>query len=145
MPEILIIGYGNPLRGDDAVGYLAAQRLDGFALHQLTPELMEPISRAAAVIFIDAKTGGKPGAIEERTLNPLTASAAFTHHVTPKAPLAGARKLYGRCPPATLITISGSDFEIGRPLSAPVRRALETLLLHFSEKHLKIDFSTPPR
>lgn len=133
-----IIGYGNPLRGDDAVGFEAAERLGGVALHQLTPEWMEPISRAERVIFIDAGAEGVPGAIRERTLEPGPSPAAFTHFATPEALLAGARALYGRCPPATLITITGSDFEIGRPLSPPVRRALETLLLHFSEKHLKL-------
>lgn len=128
MSNILIIGYGSPLRGDDAVGFQAAERLGGLAVQQLTPELMEPISRASRVIFIDAKAGGEPGAIEERTLEPCSTGAAFTHHATPEALLAGARALYGRCPPATLITIAGSEFEIGRPLSAPVREALETLL-----------------
>ena len=128
MAEILIIGYGNPLRGDDAVGYLAAERLDGMAVQQLTPELIEPISQAASVIFIDAKVGGQPGAIQERTLFPAPVSGSFTHHATPEALLAGARKLYGRCPPAKLITIAGSDFEIGHPLSEPVRLALKTLL-----------------
>jgi len=140
MSSLLIIGYGNPLRGDDAVGFEAAERLGGLALHQLTPELMEPISRAGRVVFIDAKAGGEPGAIEERLLTPASATgAAFTHHATPEALLAGALTLYGRCPPATLITITGDDFEIGRPLSAPVRQALEALLLRFSENHLKID------
>jgi hydrogenase maturation protease len=128
MPEILIIGYGNPLRGDDAVGYVAAERLDGLARHQLTPELMEPISQAAKVIFIDAKAGGEPGTIEVRALEPAPAAAPFTHFATPEALLAGARKLYGRCPPATLITIAGEDFELGHPLSAPVRKALKKLL-----------------
>ena len=130
MAEILIIGYGNPLRGDDGVGYMAAERLDGLARHQLTPELMEPISQAASVIFIDAKIGGQPGAIEERTLQPAPSGNAFTHHATPEALLAGARQLYGRCPPATLVTITGSDFELGHALSPPVRQALEKLLRH---------------
>jgi hydrogenase maturation protease len=136
MPSPLIIGYGSPLRGDDAVGYKAASRLGGLALHQLTPELMEPISQASSVIFIDAKADGEPGAIEVRTLKPDSAGAPFTHHATPEALLAGAQVLYGRCPPATLITVTGGDFGIGRPLSAPVRDALDLLLqhplLHFS-------------
>ncbi len=128
MAEILIIGYGNPQRGDDGVGYLAAERLDGMAVQQLTPELMEPISQAASVIFIDARAGGRPGAIEERTVFPAPFSGAFTHHATPEALLGGARELYGRCPPATLITIAGSDFQMGHALSEPVQLALKTLL-----------------
>jgi hydrogenase maturation protease len=127
MSSTLIIGYGNPIRGDDAVGFEAAERLGGMALHQLTPDLMEPISRAARVIFIDAKAEGIPGAIEDRPIEPAATGGPFTHHATPEALLAGARALYGNCPPATLITIVGGDFEIGHPLSPPVRAALESL------------------
>ena len=48
MRRVLIIGYGNPLRADDGVGWQAARRLaelrqdefvETLALHQLTPEL----------------------------------------------------------------------------------------------------------
>jgi hydrogenase maturation protease len=127
MSSTLIIGYGSPLRGDDAVGFEAAERLGGMALHQLTPDLMEPISRAGLVVFIDAKAEGIPGTIEERTVEPATSGGPFTHHASPEALLAGARALYGTCSPAKLITIVGADFEIGHPLSPPVRSALESL------------------
>jgi hydrogenase maturation protease len=120
--HLLIIGYGNPLRGDDAVGYQVAESLGAIAVHQLTPELMEPISRASRVVFIDAAATGIPGTVEERAVLPQPATA-FTHHATPEALLAGARALYGSCPPATLITIAGADFELGHPLSAPVQQA----------------------
>jgi Ni,Fe-hydrogenase maturation factor len=46
MPSIVVIGYGNPLRGDDAIGWKAAEALrdvyeddmavEVFASHQLT-------------------------------------------------------------------------------------------------------------
>jgi hydrogenase maturation protease len=129
MSSRLIIGYGSPLRGDDAVGFQAAGRLGGMALHQLTPDLMEPISRAESVIFIDARDGGEPGTIEQRGVAPSSTGTPFTHHASPEALLAGALALYGRCPSATLITIAGADFEIGHPLSPPVLQALETLVI----------------
>jgi hydrogenase maturation protease len=52
MPGTLIIGYGNPLREDDGVGWQVADQLlknsEGsikvLTAHQLTPELAEPIS-----------------------------------------------------------------------------------------------------
>ena len=129
MSGTLIIGYGNPLRGDDAVGYEAAVRLGGLAVQQLTPELTDAISQAAQVIFIDAGSTGEPGTIERRTLAPAAGErAAFTHYATPEALLAGAHHLFGRCPPAVLITIAGSDFGLGQPLSEPVRQALEHLV-----------------
>ena len=64
----LVIGYGNVLRGDDGAGFLTAELLrdklrdpdiEILSQHQLLPELMEPISRAARVIFIDATVSGR--------------------------------------------------------------------------------------
>lgn len=79
MDGTLIIGYGNPLRGDDAVGFLAAERLSRtiadpgvtvLAVHQITPELAEPVSRARRVIFMDASVGAERGQIRERPIRP---------------------------------------------------------------------------
>jgi len=61
--RILIIGWGNPLRGDDGVGWRAAELLSGTLAghdvavrvsHQLMPELAEEISRSEFVVFIAA-------------------------------------------------------------------------------------------
>ena len=60
--SFLIIGYGNPLRGDDAAGAKVADivanwnlpKVKAIALHQLMPELAIEISRADYVIFVDA-------------------------------------------------------------------------------------------
>jgi Ni,Fe-hydrogenase maturation factor len=62
MTEILIIGYGNTLRGDDGAGQRVAEMVSEWGLdevrslsvHQLTPELAEPISTAKLAIFVDA-------------------------------------------------------------------------------------------
>lgn len=127
---MLIIGYGNPLRGDDAFGFVAAARIPGaIALHQLLPELMEPISRADCVVFLDACADGEPGEIRRRNIEPGTGEAGFTHHITPESLLAGARALYGRAPQATLITVCGAHFELFDALSAPVQSALDVILL----------------
>jgi hydrogenase maturation protease len=137
MPHTLIIGYGNPLRGDDGFGWHAALRLrdlihdagiEILAIHQLTPELMDPISRARRVVFIDAAVGGDPGTLTVTTLETTgSPPPAFTHFATPAALLQGARSLYGANPEALLITVVGLDFELGEELSEPVRLALESL------------------
>lgn len=137
MSRTLIIGYGNSLRGDDAIGRLAAERLrqrnpgpevEILGVHQLTPELVDPISRAARVIFIDAAAGPNPGQIAERRVHAHMSSRPFTHVATPEALLAGASALYGAEPPATLITVTAEGFELGAALSAPVRRALDSVI-----------------
>ena len=125
MARVLIIGYGNPLRSDDGFGWRAAERLrqliddpdvEVLVLHQLTPELMEPLSRAQQAIFIDAAWPVKAGG---------GGSAPFTHHATPSALVAGARALYGRAAEATVLTARGENFDFGERLSPVVEKALE--------------------
>jgi hydrogenase maturation protease len=133
----LIIGWGNALRGDDGAGIIAAELLlekihrpdiEIIPQHQLTPELMEPISRAARVIFIDAAVSGPAGIVHRIPLRPAPACARFTHHATPESLLAGAQALYGHTPEATLYTIPGRSFDTGQELSPTVRRAVDELV-----------------
>ena len=59
----LVIGIGNPLRGDDGIGWrLAAQLPAGAGLvvrcrQQLTPELAEELAAVERVLFLDAWLG----------------------------------------------------------------------------------------
>ena len=104
MAKILVIGYGSPLRGDDGVGWHAAQCLAQairgedvtiLACHQLTLELAEQVSRADFVIFIDARRDGAPGRLFCQFVEPnLSPSCAFSHHLTPPALLTCAQGLY---------------------------------------------------
>ena len=59
----LVIGIGNPLRGDDGVGPLRAEQAGGRSVHQLTPELAAELPELEAVLFIEAwlaPAGGPP-------------------------------------------------------------------------------------
>jgi hydrogenase maturation protease len=126
---VLIIGYGNPLRGDDAFGLRAAERIPGaIAVHQLTPELMDPIARAGRVLFLDATSEGVAGEIRRRPVEPSRLAGAFTHHATPEALLAGALALYGRAPNAEIITVCGANFAIADELSPPVKASLTKVI-----------------
>ena len=131
--RVLIIGYGNPLRGDDGFGWQAATRLlaliadpevEVLPVQQLTPELMEPVSRAGRVVFIDAAAAGEPGVLQERSVAADPETRRFTHHSTPGGLLAGAAALFGRAPQATLYSVPGQDFGFGERLTPPVERAL---------------------
>ena len=62
MARILIVGYGNPLRFDDGLGWRAAEELsqrlsppeievEVIVRHQLTPELADNVRNAEAVFF----------------------------------------------------------------------------------------------
>ena len=60
--ELLVIGYGNTLRGDDGVGPRVAEAVEKLNLpgvrtlvcQQLSPEHADPISRVRKVVFVDA-------------------------------------------------------------------------------------------
>lgn len=137
MRGILILGYGNSLRGDDGVGWRAAERLreavrdpavEIAAVDQLTPEWMEAVSRVARVIFIDACRGTVPGEVREFSVEADAAGARITHDLTPEALLAGAKALYGNAPPATMVTVTGADFSLSEQLSPAAQRALDQVV-----------------
>jgi hydrogenase maturation protease len=134
----LVIGYGNPLRADDGLGWQVAQQLTAeassddlmvIAAHQLTPELAEPISRARLVVFVDAREGDQPDRVESQLLDPIgDGSLAFSHDVNPPALLAMARALYGACPTAVIVSVDGNDFGYGIGLSPQVQAALPAVI-----------------
>ncbi len=134
---ILIIGYGSILRGDDGVGQHIARRLDislygetveVLSCHQLTPELVESVSKADLVIFIDAAEDGEPGKIRRYVIEPEISSGAFTHNVSPADLLAAARDLYGTHPQGVMLSITGVCFDYGEELSEEVEAAVPVVI-----------------
>ncbi|HEY7617708.1 MAG TPA: hydrogenase maturation protease [Terriglobales bacterium] len=136
MPLILIIGYGNPLRCDDGVGWHAAQELsqklaaknvEFITRHQLTPELAAEISHADKVFFIDAAREGAPGEVKYEEAAPQARSGPFSHELSPAAVLHAARTLFGRAPQAFVISVCGENFGHGEALSPAVAASLANL------------------
>jgi hydrogenase maturation protease len=129
VPSILVIGYGNTLRGDDGVGPLvaeavAAKRLSSvrvMSVAQLTPELAEPLAAASAAVFIDARCGPATPPVTIVKLQPAETAPLPTHAADPRCLLAVARSLFGRAPAAWLVTIAGTDFRLRETLSAESR------------------------
>jgi hydrogenase maturation protease len=138
MPRVLVIGWGNPARGDDGLAWHALEQLAAGPLgehatvilrHQLTPELAERILQAQRVIFVDASAQDPPGRIRCRRLTPGgREAAAFSHHLTPGTLLALAQTLFGRCPEAFSLSVGGADFTFTEALSPQVRSSLPRLL-----------------
>jgi hydrogenase maturation protease len=138
MARVLIIGYGNPLRGDDGLGWhVAIQCVREFdwheveveACHQLTPELAEEASHARLIIFVDAELNGSPGQIKERDIEPDTSSPpTFSHSLTPAELVACAHALYGTTPLAHLITVTGQCFEYTESLSEAVTQSMDKVM-----------------
>lgn len=143
MPHTLIVGYGNPLRGDDGIGIRAAELLadrggvsppltddvEVIACHQLNIELAALIADVDRLILIDASVFGEPGAVHEQILTPMIPeSNSLSHHLDAGGLLAVAQMLYGHAPHTTLFTISGSAFDYAETFSPPVATALPKLV-----------------
>jgi hydrogenase maturation protease len=136
---VLVICYGNPLRGDDGAGWRAAEllvedpralRARVIAVHQLTPELAEDVSRASLLVLVDAsEEPGIPGSVSTRPLKaePVSGSA-FSHHVDPARLLKLSETLFGQSPRGVQVTIRALDLEPGTALSSPVGDAMATLV-----------------
>ncbi len=128
--SILVIGFGNTLRGDDAVGRHVALAVSDWqvpglkvmAVHQLTADLAEPLARADLAIFIDAQLarGGDP--VEIHPLEPSTCTGFAGHISDPQALLALASAVYGRHARAWLVSIPGDDFSLREGLSDTATR-----------------------
>jgi hydrogenase maturation protease len=148
----VIIGYGNPLRGDDLAGFSVADRLresddlpahvTAIAVHQLVPELAEVLSQAEQVIFVDAElmaesaaesaaelTGEVTHTDRALTVRSLTTRSPASpnhfdpHRSSPEGLLDLAAHLYDRAPSAAwLLGIPAVDFGFGDPLS-PIAQA----------------------
>ena len=140
---ILIIAYGNSLRRDDGAGLILAENLETalrergsivehIAVHQLTPDLALSVAAddVAVVIFVDTRVVASADdqmALHVCRLCSGEDSPSLGHHVGPSVILTYARLLYGKSPPAWLITVPGVDFDHGEGLSDAARRALDTL------------------
>ena len=125
----LVIGYGNTLRGDDGVGPRVAEAVGKLNLPGvrtlicplLTPELAEPISRAAKVIFVDAAVDA-PKEVQWRKLEPNETSQLMAHAADPRTMLALARDVFGHVPEAWWLTIPAVDLGFSEEFSPEVQR-----------------------
>lgn len=150
---VFIVGYGNSLRGDDAVGQEVAQALWELRehsadlasasitwAHQLTPEMAPELAASGFGIFVDAAAGNRPaGSVTVEVLGggcrgagaPAATAPAATAVATgcwqdlgPRQLLQLALDLYGNAPPAVLVSVGAGSMEPGVGLSPAVEAAL---------------------
>lgn len=147
---VFIVGYGNSLRGDDAVGQEVAQALwelrehsaDLAAAsitwaHQLTPEMAPELAASGFGIFVDAAAGNRPaGSVTVEVLGggggcrgagAPAATAVATgcwQDLGPRQLLRLALDLYGNAPPAVLVSVGAGSMGPGVGLSPAVAAAL---------------------
>jgi hydrogenase maturation protease len=139
--SVVVIGYGNDLRGDDAVGMRVAAAVAGwrvagmrvFAVRQLVPELAEMLAAARLAIFVDAcpvtaGSGRRAPRLEVHALAPDAGASALGHASDPRQLLALAQSLYGAHPQAWLVTVPAATFKLGDALSPTAVRGISAAL-----------------
>ena len=119
----LLIGIGNPLRGDDGVGWHLVEGL-GLQRHQLTPELAEAVAAADRLLIVDAWLAPPRSPCLLRPLEATDGWERDTHRVAPARLLALAEQLFGRCVPAHELLVPAFDFSWGDQFSPQLRRQL---------------------
>jgi hydrogenase maturation protease len=130
---ILVFGWGNPSRGDDALGPLFVQRLrtmvdqarveclDDF---QLQVEHALDLVGRERVLFVDASVSCA-APFEVTNLKGARDASFSTHALSPDALIHVFADLHGvESPPCTLLAIRAERFELGEP---PSQNALSNL------------------
>jgi len=133
----LLIGVGNPDRGDDAAGRLVAQALagelpGGIEVLQRSGEATELVSQlqgAQAVILVDASSSGvAAGTVQRFDANagplPRELFAVSTHGVGVADAIELARVLEELPAVCIVYAIEAARFDAGEPLSVPVAAAV---------------------
>ena len=131
---VVVVGYGNPLRTDDGVGWHVAERLaddprlEGVAVlrrHQLTPELALDVSAATRVVLVDASHGPPAGTFTIARQERAGATATtWSHHLSPPSLIALAHELYGRAADVFVVSCGVRSLDVGDRLSPEVEAAL---------------------
>jgi hydrogenase maturation protease len=132
---LLIFAYGNPSRGDDALGPLLIEHLQILNLEgieiltdfQLQVEHAYDLQGRERVLFIDASVSCE---------SPYTFSRLFaqkdpsytTHVMSPMAVMHVYQELYGDPPPSYLLQVRGESFELGESLSPQAEVNLQSSL-----------------
>lgn len=130
---ILVFGYGNLSRGDDAVGPLVLEYLDRYvdpARVELLTDFQLQIEHALdlqgreLVLFVDASVACDQ-AFHLSRLVPEKDNSYTSHAMSPAALLHVCQNLYSKFPPSFLLSIKASEFELGEALSEATEHHLQ--------------------
>lgn len=138
----LIFGWGNPGRGDDALGPLFVERFTTLAARhpewggvecvtdfQLQVEHALDLQGRSRVLFVDASLDA-PAPCSLARIEAARDASFTTHAMSPQAVL----KVFadideGEPPPCWLLAIRGERFELGEPLGEAAKENLKAALL----------------
>jgi hydrogenase maturation protease len=133
---ILIFGWGNPSRGDDALGPLFVERIEALNLpgvecltdFQLQVEHALDLENRQRILFVDASLDAEAPYCQRRLL-PARDASFSTHAITPESVMQVYVDLHDdEPPPCDLLAIRGERFELGDPLSPAAAAHLDAAL-----------------
>ena len=136
MAPLLVIGIGNPSRGDDALGPLAIERLAALDLpgtelltdFQLQVEHALDLVGRREVVFIDAAASG-PEPFSFAPASPAPDASAFSHALSPAALLEAYQRVSeAPLPAAFVLAVRGYRFELGAAPSPAAAANLDVAL-----------------
>ena len=145
--RLVLVGIGNPDRGDDAAGRIAVRSLRGQvpSLVEIIEQSGEPsallsvLAEVSMAIIVDAsRSGALAGTLQRLDANagslPRYRLDLSSHGIGVAEAIELARAL-GQLPSHCIIhTIEGACFDFGAPLSPPVQAGLSTIAERISQE-----------
>ncbi len=133
----LVFAWGNPSRGDDALGPLFAEAVQAWQLpgvecltdFQLQVEHALDLQGRERVLFVDATVDASGAPFTVIPLHPRRDASFTTHALSPQAVLqAYADTQPHPPPPAWLLSMPGETWGLGEPVSAAAELAFQAAL-----------------
>lgn len=125
---VLVIGIGNPSRGDDALGPAVVARLEELLAPEVSGGQVETlvdfqlqiehtldIAGRDKVFIVDASVSAA-GPLAIGRIAPSDAPSPFSHAMSPADLLGVYERTFGPAPPVWAVAVRGRTFELGDPL-----------------------------
>jgi hydrogenase maturation protease len=145
--KVLVYGYGNPGRQDDALGNKMVEKIEEWvekhkiknietdSNYQLNVEDAERISTKDVVVFVDASQEEDVHEYKFTHLEPSTEKVEFTMHaVSPEYVLHICQDLFKKAPRTCLLGIKGFEWDFKEGLSDNAKLNLEQAFQFLTRK-----------
>lgn len=147
----MIIGYGNPGRGDDGLGPAFMEIIENEVLQfrnnitfeesfQLAPEDAYKLSACDIVYFVDADMSDSNNSFTLNEVQPRELPPYTSHAITSEYLLHLCAEIFGKRPAAYKLAIRGYNWEFGEDLTSNAKQNL-LLAMDFFTKKIQIDLS----
>ena len=141
MKPILLIGYGNPTRMDDGVGWYIADKIQNrfmdeievWQADQLSIEMIDDIKDREVLILVDDHISDKDDYIRSCEIEPDASPGMISHIIKPSNLLAFCESIYHKHPKTYLYSIKGIAFDFGEELSAQTKKSADEVIMQIAD------------